>query len=146
MEARIRDLRARRAANRAKQEAKAAQKAAAKAARTEAKEAAKASKEAARAAARGRRQEAVSRRHAIHAQRDAAERNGMAARAVANAFGCKHHEHIFTAEEAFNIVPKVVYHLETCAQAREAHNHTHHTAPLPHTPRPVYVCMPSHAA
>jgi phosphoserine phosphatase SerB len=37
----------------------------------------------------------------------------MAARAVAESFGCIHHEHIFTADEAFDIVPKVIYHLET---------------------------------
>ena len=37
----------------------------------------------------------------------------MAARAVADALGCQHHEYLFTAEEAFGILPKVVYHLET---------------------------------
>jgi len=37
----------------------------------------------------------------------------MAARAIARHFGSEHHEKIFTTEEAFAIVPKVVYHLET---------------------------------
>jgi len=37
----------------------------------------------------------------------------MAARAVAEVFGTDHHEHLFTAEEAFSILPQVIYHLET---------------------------------
>ena len=37
----------------------------------------------------------------------------MAARAIADVFGTEHHEYIFTPEEAFSILPKVVEHLET---------------------------------
>lgn len=37
----------------------------------------------------------------------------MAARAIAKRFGTQHHEYIFTPDEAFSAVPKVVYHLET---------------------------------
>lgn len=37
----------------------------------------------------------------------------MAARAVARHFGTVHHEYLFTPDEAFAMVPKVVYHLET---------------------------------
>lgn len=37
----------------------------------------------------------------------------MAARSVAAQFGTIHHEHLFTPREAFDIVPEVVYHLET---------------------------------
>jgi asparagine synthase (glutamine-hydrolysing) len=37
----------------------------------------------------------------------------MAARAVATAYGTDHYEYLFTPEEAFAIVPKVVEHLET---------------------------------
>jgi len=36
-----------------------------------------------------------------------------AARAVAEVFGTDHYEYLFTPEEAFSIVPKVIYHLET---------------------------------
>ena len=33
--------------------------------------------------------------------------------AIADVFGTEHHEYIFTPEEAFSILPKVVEHLET---------------------------------
>ena len=37
----------------------------------------------------------------------------MAAREVARKFNTQHFERIFTTEEAFAIVPQVIYHLET---------------------------------
>mmetsp|Transcript_33802 Transcript_33802/g.54416 ORF Transcript_33802/g.54416 Transcript_33802/m.54416 type:complete len:615 (-) Transcript_33802:169-2013(-) len=37
----------------------------------------------------------------------------MAARAMAKELGTEHHERMFTAEEAFEVVDKVVYHIET---------------------------------
>jgi asparagine synthase (glutamine-hydrolysing) len=37
----------------------------------------------------------------------------MAARAMSKILGSEHHEYLFTPEEAFKIIPKVIYHLET---------------------------------